>query len=103
MLDGVQVPDRGARNCAAVAGLVSHLGLDVFAALADRKPVEDVGDRFHGFCHIAVAEVLFGGYQFDAELLKLPLGYGGVDVVSEDTRPHVDDDAIHVSLLGDAF
>nr|WP_046726624.1 hypothetical protein [Streptomyces humi] len=82
--DGVQVPDRGAGDRAAVASLVGHFGLDVLAALADCKPVENIGYRLHGLGHIAIAEVLFGGHQLDAELLKLPLGDGGVDVVSED-------------------
>nr|WP_280878006.1 hypothetical protein [Streptomyces pseudovenezuelae] len=71
--------------------------------MADRKPVENVGDRLHGFGHISVAEVLFGGHQFDAELLKLSFGYGGVDVVPEDARSHVDDDAIYVTLFYDAL
>nr|WP_245607614.1 hypothetical protein [Streptomyces prunicolor] len=71
--------------------------------MADSKPVENIGDRFHCFGHVAVAEVFFGGYQLDAELLKLPLGYSGVNVVSEDARPHVDDDAIHVTLFHDAL
>jgi len=44
----------------AVAGLVGHLDLDVFAAHPYLQPVEHVGNGFHGFRHQAIAEVFLG-------------------------------------------
>ncbi|WSJ76718.1 hypothetical protein OG439_46370 [Amycolatopsis sp. NBC_01307] len=65
----VQVAHRSAVHRSAIPGAVRHLGLDVFTAQADLQPVEDIGHGLHAFGHDAVAEVLAGGDQFDAELL----------------------------------
>nr|WP_314454988.1 hypothetical protein [uncultured Microbacterium sp.] len=97
----VEVAEFGAADGAAVLGFVQQLVLDVLAALADLDFVHDVGDGFHGVCHVSVAELFLGGDELDAHPGEDAFGDGGVGLVAEDARAHVDDDVAHFRVFLD--
>ncbi|MFT3945148.1 MAG: hypothetical protein QM705_15180 [Ancrocorticia sp.] len=69
-----------------------HLIGDVLAALTDLDFVHDVGDGFHGVCHVAFPEFFFGGDEFDAHAGKDAFSDSCIGEVAEGTGAHVDDD-----------
>jgi hypothetical protein len=72
-----------------------------FFALANLDLVHDVRDGFHGVGHVAVAELFLGGDELDAHRGEDAFGDGGVGLVAEDARAHVDHDVPHVGVLFD--
>nr|WP_298868509.1 hypothetical protein [uncultured Microbacterium sp.] len=80
---------------------MGHLHLDVLAIHADLDFVHNVGDGFHGVRHVALTEFLLGRDQPDAFSEQLALDDCRVSEVSEDTRPHIDDDVLHLRVLVD--
>ncbi|WOQ17604.1 hypothetical protein R0145_02510 [Raineyella sp. W15-4] len=82
---GVEVADRGAGDGAAVLCLVCHLELHVLAIEAVLQLVHRIGDGGHGVAFEAVAEVLLGGDELDAEHAQVAPGEHGVLDVAEST------------------
>ncbi|KHJ74134.1 hypothetical protein QR64_02790 [Rhodococcus sp. Chr-9] len=87
----VAVTNRSAAVGAAHLRLVPHLDLDVLSGHPHLDLVDDVGDCFHGVGHDALAEVFFGGDQFDAHRFEPSFGDDRVAEVAEGARAHVDD------------
>nr|WP_045251865.1 hypothetical protein [Microbacterium azadirachtae] len=83
LLADVEIAELGTSDGAALLDLVRHLDLDVLAVHADLDFVHDVGDGFHGVCHVALAEFFLGRDQAHALLEELALRDRGVGEVSE--------------------
>src|SRR5207249_659418 len=98
-LPDVQVANGRLAERSAVAGLVAHLDLDVFAVAADFYPVEDIGKGFHSVGHVAVPEIFSGRDELDPKLFKLPLRNTGIDIVTKSPRAHIDDDTVHILVF----
>nr|WP_264767060.1 hypothetical protein [Nocardia aurantia] len=96
---GVDVSDLRPATRATVHGLVQHLGADVLTGQPVLGVVKDIGDRRHHVGIDALTEVLFRRNQLHAHEIELPLGDRSIDVVTERTRPHIDDHIPDLRML----
>ncbi|KZE43282.1 hypothetical protein AVW09_00635 [Microbacterium sp. T32] len=97
----VEIAELGAADRTAVLRLVEQLLLDVLPALADLDLVHDVGDGFHGLCHVSVAKIFLGRDEFDSHTGQDAFRDRGVASVSEGAGAHVDHDVGNLRVFLD--
>nr|WP_235560579.1 hypothetical protein [Microbacterium sp. Leaf179] len=99
----IDVAELGAPDGATVLRLVEQLLLNVLSTLTDLNLVHDVRDRFHGFGHVAVAEVFLGGDELHAHAGEDSLGDRRIPRVAEGARAHVNHDVADLGVLFDVL
>nr|WP_236745956.1 hypothetical protein [Mycobacteroides abscessus] len=95
----VQIADLGQRYGAPGTSFATHLGLHIQTLQRVLEAVHDVDHAFHGDSRSPLPEILFRRNQSDTDFGELDLHQRGVEVVTEGSRAHVDDDIPDLRVL----